>query len=237
MIYLSGRRGLHILNPALIIPHERTSAVTESVILYDGPVINRSEAESLGLKFFFTGKPCKYGHIDQRRVDNRTCEECSRFRNKRDAWKKKKYAEENEERVRESKKRWARKNRGHIVEKSRKWRLENKEEKSRQNSIWWKNNRDKARVYNSRRRKLIKDSGGSYTESDILNIMKLQNGLCAEPTCRVDVSTNYHIDHIMPIKLGGGNDSSNLQILCPRCNSRKYAKHPIDWARENGRLL
>jgi 5-methylcytosine-specific restriction endonuclease McrA len=32
------------------------------------------------------------------------------------------------------------------------------------------------------------------------------------------------VDHIHPLGLGGGNESSNLQALCAYCNSRKGAR-------------
>jgi 5-methylcytosine-specific restriction endonuclease McrA len=41
----------------------------------------------------------------------------------------------------------------------------------------------------------------------------------------------------MPLFLGGSNWISNIQLLCPTCNLKKYKKHPVDWARENGLLL
>ena len=39
-------------------------------------VISRTKALKKGLKFYFTNKPCKYGHVELRRVDNWCCTIC-----------------------------------------------------------------------------------------------------------------------------------------------------------------
>ena len=39
-------------------------------------IIARKEALAKGLKRFFTGKPCKRGHVVERRVDTGDCIEC-----------------------------------------------------------------------------------------------------------------------------------------------------------------
>ncbi len=36
----------------------------------------RFEAMQLGVRFFKTGRPCKYGHFGKRRTDSGACEEC-----------------------------------------------------------------------------------------------------------------------------------------------------------------
>jgi hypothetical protein len=36
----------------------------------------RSEAMALGLKLYFTGKPCKHGHLAERRCPSGSCVEC-----------------------------------------------------------------------------------------------------------------------------------------------------------------
>ena len=41
-------------------------------------IVSLDYARENNLKFYFTGKPCKRGHIDKRRVDNKTCESCNR---------------------------------------------------------------------------------------------------------------------------------------------------------------
>src|SRR6516225_9479147 len=39
-------------------------------------IISRAEARALGLKRFFTGKPCKHGHVAERHVSTSACVEC-----------------------------------------------------------------------------------------------------------------------------------------------------------------
>lgn len=60
-----------------------------------------------------------------------------------------------------------------------------------------------------------------------------QNGKCA--CCGVTLD-KYHVDHIMPLALGGRNIAENIQLLTPRCNLRKSAKHPDVWKAEKGLL-
>ena len=43
-----------------------------------------SQAEALrqGVTYYFTGKPCKHGHLSERFAQNRNCRECLRIRNR-----------------------------------------------------------------------------------------------------------------------------------------------------------
>lgn len=42
-------------------------------------VISRTEARTLGLTRYFTGRPCQHNHLTERFVSNRTCLECTRI--------------------------------------------------------------------------------------------------------------------------------------------------------------
>lgn len=45
-------------------------------------IISRQEARRQGLKFYFTGKPCRRGHDSQRLVCSGTCYQCELIRNR-----------------------------------------------------------------------------------------------------------------------------------------------------------
>lgn len=189
--------------------------MTDIQILYDGPIVKRKDAMAMGYTHYFTGKPCKHGHVDKRQVCNWDCVECVRLRNE-------KWRIENKDRVRELDLKWWSENRARKLYHCKKWR---------------DGNPDKVRQYSLNALARRKGADGHYSSSDIASILQDQSNRCAEPTCRKDLSEGYHVDHIMPLALGGSNWPENLQCLCPSCNLSKGAKHPLDWARKNGRLV
>lgn len=69
----------------------------------------------------------------------------------------------------------------------------------------------------------------------INKIGDLQGWKCV--VCKVSIKNKYHVDHIMPLALGGEHKKENIQLLCPSCNLSKHAKHPVDFMRQRGFLL
>lgn len=78
----------------------------------------------------------------------------------------------------------------------------------------------------------MRNAPGTHTADDIALILEEQNFTC--PYCLADLADGYHVDHYMPLALGGSNWPDNLQCTCPTCNMRKGAKHPSDWHKELG---
>jgi 5-methylcytosine-specific restriction endonuclease McrA len=78
-------------------------------------------------------------------------------------------------------------------------------------------------------------SGGKLSPDLAERLYELQGGKCA--CCGKPLGEKYHLDHIMPLALGGANTDDNMQLLTARCNIQKSAKHPIDFMQERGFLL
>ena len=78
-------------------------------------------------------------------------------------------------------------------------------------------------------------NGGTLSKGVSEKLFKLQQGKC--PCCNEPLGENYHLDHIMPIHLGGPNIDSNMQLLRKICNLQKAAQHPIDFMQGRGFLL
>jgi len=73
---------------------------------------------------------------------------------------------------------------------------------------------------------------GRHSTRDLLAQRERQKGRCF--WCKAKVGTRPHSDfepdHVVPLALGGSNDSSNIVISCPSCNRHKSSRHPIEWA-------
>lgn len=59
----------------------------------------RQQAKEKGLMFYFTGKPCKRGHVANRRVTNCMCYECELIANTEKAGYKKQWYEKNKQKI------------------------------------------------------------------------------------------------------------------------------------------
>jgi len=132
---------------------------------------------------------------------------------------------------------WARRNKESCAANGKKWREANREWVNSKARARYRNNPEEAKAFARNRRARVLAAVGSHTAADIRDIRRLQRDRCGMPYCKKGLRGKGHIDHIMPLMLGGGNHRRNLQLLCATCNMRKHAKDPLVFASENGLLV
>lgn len=164
------------------------------------------------------------------------------------------YFAANKERISKRKSDWSKANPGVLSIRSADYQRRNPEKVKAASDKWNKENKDKNRASeakwreaNPEKRKLIcrqsnqnrrakKKAGGGRLSAGIVERLKvLQQGKCA--CCGKPLENNFHLDHIMPLALGGKNEDGNVQLLTSTCNQQKHAKHPVDFMQERGFLL
>lgn len=80
----------------------------------------------------------------------------------------------------------------------------------------------RARDLNRRALKANADKMCKITPEIIHTVIKKYGSCCAY--CGSNCSTNYEIDHKIPLTRNGTNDISNLALSCPHCNRSKRNK-------------
>ena len=85
------------------------------------------------------------------------------------------------------------------------------------------------------RRARERNAPGRFTRDDILEIYHGQGTLCA--WCYEPLGDDIHVDHYMPLALGGSNWPDNLRLLHGSCNASKGALHPEEFGRRYGRPI
>lgn len=123
-----------------------------------------------------------------------------------------------------------------IVESQNKYRKANRDEWLQTKREWAKRNPMALRLKQHKRRAMKAASGGDLSKGLAERLFKLQRGKCA-CGCGQPLGNDYHLDHRMPLALGGSNTDNNIQLLTATCNLKKGAKHPVDFMQSRGFLL
>lgn len=117
-----------------------------------------------------------------------------------------------------------------------KWRAANLVLVRAYKAKWAAANPESRRIVAQNRRARKLENGGKLSKGLAAKLFKLQRGKCA-CGCKQPLGDNYHLDHIMPLALGGTNTNDNMQLLRSECNYKKGAKHPVEFMQSKGFLL
>lgn len=179
----------------------RKVLMTNTAMKEDFCKVTRKEAISLGMYKFYSGNPCLMGHVGWRKVHSYACLTCATIE------------------VGVTRKTREQKKKDGLLVVDPKNMKQRTKEGTAKNSI--KRNRRRARLYKC---------AGHHDYLDVLEILRMQFGLCGNHICRKPlIESDSQVDHIVPISKGGSNWPDNLQILCNSCNASKGSKMPDEW--------
>lgn len=207
-------------------------------------------ARTIGVKWYFTGRPCVNGHYSARNTNSANCLQCTRemVKKLRDADPERHHAYnlayglarpdyiQSYALIAAARRRPGSELATRYNSERRLLRAAEPERFSaydkRSYAVQRKTKPIVFRVKAHRRRTRKKLAGGFHTEKDIAALWLLQDGRCAVNTSHDLNDLGFHVDHWMPLALGGTNSVGNLRLLCPTCNLRKSKKDPADFLLE-----
>lgn len=196
-------------------------------------IISRREAIEQGLVRYFTGKPCKNGHINQRNTKSGLCMECSRL-NARNYYEEhpnasKDYYYNNKEQILLKNKQWQQNNKQKVCSNAKKWQYKNKDNVSKVGKKWNRANKHKRLLYGRFRKDKIKQHIPSWYEEEQIKMLYLKRD-----ELNKQWGTNFQVDHIIPLNpknksVCGLHCWSNLQLLDASLNQSKNDTYETDW--------
>lgn len=197
-------------------------------------IISRDEAKRQGLTQYFTGKPCKRGHLSPRNVSSYNCLECWREDARR-------ARQEDPTIFRQQKQQEYQRNKDRILEQQRRYRVDNwdailerrrtstkyKEYMNEYFKSYYKDNDEqKAKLLSrTRRRQLAKRQATLITSREEQRRIDEMYLKAIEITKETGIP--HEVDHIVPIQgetVCGLHCLANLQIITKTENVRKSNK-------------
>ena len=153
-------------------------------LLSYGPFLSRKQAQEQGTKWYYTGKPCKHGHISDRQVVNQRCRMCGAMKNAQNC--KRWYEEQGRDQVMTAAKDWVKRNperRKEIANKHAKKIRTNPETNARKNKMRREGNRNE--LFKQRFQEDLQFRFLCLLKGRIQSAFKLQCGKKAHKTAKL----------------------------------------------------
>lgn len=184
-------------------------------------IIKRAQALCQGLDFYFTGKPCKNGHLAERRTSTGFCKVCAGLQ-----YSKRLAADPTgiKERSAADNRRYRELHPDYFTQ----WWKNNKEKNGeyvRQDyavaarRAWRQNNKGHQNFLTRMRQKGVKRATPPWADRDAIKAIYV-----AASERSLNEGTEYHVDHIIPLRgklVCGLHTPANLQIIPKTDNLRK----------------
>lgn len=184
-------------------------------------LISAKEAKKQGLKRYFTGKPCKHGHIDERLVSSETCCECNRL--KVVQWQK-----DNPEKAKQKHDRWKAKNPDLPRQRAADWYQANTEQHKATMAAYFASEPHlRARLSSKARAQKLQRTPDWLTEDDVWLINEFYQ-LAFLRTQLTGVA--WHVDHVIPLRgrnVSGLHVPANLQVIPEAANLKKGNRYAV----------
>ena len=181
----------------------------------------RKEAQDSGAKYYFTGKPCKHGHVAPRKTKG-ACVECMKIEWQQAAEKRADYFREynKSEAGQQAKRKYYEANKENVIARAQ---ARPDEDKRRYKKTHKVNNPDMYKEMTSLRRRRFRDATPKWlTENQRMEI-RLKYRLAIELSRAT--GERHAVDHIIPLhgeSVCGLHVPWNLQVLTQKDNLAKY---------------
>lgn len=183
--------------------------MTDNYVAYDGPLVTRRFAKENALPRYFTGKPCKHGHISERIIGNSGCCACHKIVSLA-------YCHKSKEKTRK----YYEANKAKISDYQQEYRKQNAKSLAEYNKNWRRQKPWKYREAGAKRRALKMQATPPWANTEAISEIYLN---CPD---------GYHVDHYYPLShknFCGLHVENNLRIIPAMENMRKNNKSPEEF--------
>jgi len=191
--------------------------------------MTRKQAIAAGKSTYWTGKPCKNGHVDWRYVLNWTCVTCHAKKSAeyQPKWRAKnpdkqaEYHKKYSAKHAESNKRWRESNKEHCLQTQRDWNRRNTERRNELSRLWRSKNAFVMRAHRVKRQVALWQRMPAWMNEGHLLEMRSVYAYCLALR---HVGLDYHVDHMVPLRgksVSGLHVPWNLQVISAKENLSK----------------